>query len=140
MKPEFWQRVEDLYHAALRLDPAARPSFVEQACAGDEDLRREVASLLSYDDRAAGFMNNPVMRIDPAQTPANEVVAGDSGQDHPSLMPPRIGSYEMLESIGKGGMGEVYLALDRRLGRKVAIKFLPDGGDGEEERRVRFDG
>ncbi len=133
MKPEMWRRVEELYHAALQLEPAARSAFLDESCAGDETVRREVESLLTFDVPAAGFMKVPALEIE-----AGHRAGGDSSAA-PFPMPSQIGPYKLLESIGKGGMGEVYLALDQRLGRKVAIKLLPDIPNGDDARIERFE-
>ena len=139
MKPEMWRRVEELYHAALQLEPAARSSYVREACTGDEDLRREVESLLAYDDHAAGFMKIPALQIEARRMAGDEPADASSHREPLLPIPSQIGPYELIDSIGKGGMGEVYLALDRRLGRKVAIKLLPDLGNGCDERSGRFE-
>ena len=59
MKPERWRQVADLHSAALEFEPSARKSFLAEACAGDEDLRREVESLLTFDGKDAAFMESP---------------------------------------------------------------------------------
>lgn len=117
MNPERWQQVERIYHAALEQPSRERELFLEHACCGDDDLRREVQSLLSRTASAEPFFVEP----------AAAVVA-------PLLGPPtaleltgrRIGTYEVQATIGAGGMGVVYRALDTKLHRPVAIKFLSD--------------
>jgi serine/threonine-protein kinase len=61
--PEKWTHVEELFNAALELEPAARESFLAEACAGDEELRREVESLLAYEDKTAGFIQKPALEV-----------------------------------------------------------------------------
>ncbi len=111
MKPPNWPKVEELYHAALERQPARREAFVDQACGGDEELRREVQSLLGYERDAERLLEQPAAS---AATQKLAVVRGT-----------RLGPYEVIEPIGAGGMGEVYRARDTRLGREVAIKVLP---------------
>jgi hypothetical protein len=61
--PERWQQIEELYHAALEREPESRAAFLDEACAGDEEMRREVASLLGYDDKPASFIEAPVLEV-----------------------------------------------------------------------------
>ena len=117
MEAERWQQVERLYHSTLEKPAGERAAFLADACAGDEELRREVESLLAHEDEAAGFMESPALDV------AARMVAED--QDAAVVAGERIHQYEVLSRLGAGGMGEVYLAEDTRLGRRVALKFLP---------------
>jgi TolB-like protein/Tfp pilus assembly protein PilF len=116
MKPKPWTRVEELYHAALERAPGEREAFLEGACGGDEELLREVKSLLGYEGEAKRFLEERVTEV------ATRAV---SAARSPSLLGRRIQSYEILSLLGAGGMGEVYLARDTRLDRQVALKVLP---------------
>jgi eukaryotic-like serine/threonine-protein kinase len=118
MKPEQWQRVERLYHAALERGAEERAAFLTEVCAGDEGLRREVESLLSYEDQAEDFIGSPALEV------AAKIMADEQSATVP--IPQTINQYQIISALGAGGMGEVYLAQDTRLNRKVALKFLPE--------------
>jgi serine/threonine protein kinase len=136
---ERWHQVETLYHEALEQDSGARAAFLSQACAGDEELLREVETLLSYDKRAKGFIERPAFEL-AAKAIAAETPAEELSEEANQLPPPRqIGPYQLLSLLGKGGMGEVHLALDTRLNRKVAIKLLPAEFTADAERVRRFE-
>jgi serine/threonine protein kinase len=130
MNSDQWQRVETLYHAALEQEQDARVPFLTDTCS-DEQVRLEVAALLNYDTRAKSFMEMPAFK----QTA--KALAADSDPEM-SLAPKDIGPYRLLAPIGQGGMGQVYLALDSRLNRKVAIKLLPTALSSDPERARRF--
>ncbi len=132
--PEKWKQVEELFNAALELEPAAREPFLVEACAGDEELRREVESLLAYEDKTAGFIQKPALEV-----AANALAADAREADQPKTISQQIGAYRIIELLGKGGMGEVYLAIDPRLGRRVAIKLLPTEFTADAERVRRFE-
>ena len=120
MKPERWQRIERLYHAALERDSAQRTSFLAEACADDTTLRGEVEVLLAANDQASGFLTSASQASSAVQV----------GQE--------FDRYKILSRLGAGGMGEVFLAEDMKLGRKVAIKFLSDKALANDMARKRL--
>jgi len=130
MKPERWQQIEQLYHAALERRAEERAIFLAEVCGGDEALRREVAVLLAADARAEQFIETPPSHLAAdwlTQSPSHL----DAGQ--------QLSHYWILSLLGAGGMGEVYLAQDVRLKRKIALKLLPAKFTQDEERVRRFE-
>jgi serine/threonine protein kinase len=120
-----WDRVKELFHAALGREPHDRPAFLRDACGDDRALRNEVESLLDAHQRAGSFAERP------SGASAAFTLALSRGA--------RIGSYELAERLGAGGMGEVSRARDMQLGRDVAIKVLPAAFLADRERLTRFE-
>src|SRR5262249_3420945 len=116
MSTDRWPEIEELFHAALKLEESQRATFLDQACQGDEGLRQEIESLLASDAQAADFIESPA-----AELMARSMTDADSS----SLTGQQLGTYQILSLLGAGGMGEVYKARDTRLNRTVAIKILP---------------
>jgi len=130
MKPDRWQQIDRLLDPALELDAEERAAFLDEACAGDAELRAEVESLLAAHEQAGSFIEAPAMDAAARLSIAdNETLA--AGQT--------IGHYEIRAYIGAGGMGEVYLAQDIRLKRSVALKLLPAAFAAEQNRLRRFE-
>ena len=130
MSPERYQQACKLYHAALDVEPQARSAFLDGACGEDQELRRELESLLEAHDKAGNYFAAPAMEV------AADLLAAHRGQ---SLVGRGLSHYRVLSLIGAGGMGEVYLAEDTRLGRKVALKLLPAAFTGNPDRVRRFE-
>jgi eukaryotic-like serine/threonine-protein kinase len=101
MTPERWKQIDQLLDSALQQVAGQRAAFLEKACAGDEELRREVESLLAHKEQAEDFIEVPAL-----EGSAKGLAAGQSR----SLVGRQIGSYQVLSLLGAGGMGEVYRA------------------------------
>src|SRR6187401_126628 len=129
MKPERWKQVNDLFQSAVERAPGERAAFLDESCYGDEGIRREVESLLTSHERAENFIELPAFEVAP------ELVTNDKAG---ALVGKLIGHYRIESLIGVGGMGEVYLARDERLGRKAALKLLPDSLTTDETQLSRF--
>src|SRR5437763_2101055 len=129
MKAERWKQVNDLFQSAVERAPAERAAFLDEACRGDESLRREVGSLLTSHERSENFIELPAFEVAP------ELVTSERTN---TLVGKLIGHYRIESLVGVGGMGEVYLARDERLGRKAALKLLPDSLTTDETQLSRF--
>jgi len=129
MKPERWQQLKQIFQSALERDPAERSAFLNQACGDDPALRSEVESLISSHDQAGDSIEEM------AAEAATEMLSADRTD---SIVGKQIGRYQVLSHIGRGGMGEVFLAQDTSLGRKVALKLLRAEFTGDEDRLHRF--
>jgi serine/threonine protein kinase len=124
-----WENLKEIFHAALSLHPGERPSYLQQACNGDAELRKAVESLLKSHEETNHFVDTPAyqaaaeMLVDDADFKANQIV----------------GHYRIISLLGEGGMGTVYLAEDTKLHRRVALKFLSRKFTQDEERLRRFE-
>jgi eukaryotic-like serine/threonine-protein kinase len=122
--------IEEIYHAALELPENKRQAFLNQKCGDDDELRREVDSLLGFDDQAKAFIETPPDDL------AAALFANRAGHD---ILGKRLDHYHVISQLGSGGMGEVFLAEDTKLGRKVALKLLPAQFASDRERKLRFE-
>ncbi|HXI90959.1 MAG TPA: serine/threonine-protein kinase, partial [Blastocatellia bacterium] len=131
MTPERWKQIDHLAQSALERRGDQRPAFLDAACAGDDALRHEVESQIAYQQQASKFLEEPAFKH------AAEVIA-DSQTESNSMEGRTISHYSILRKLGAGGMGEVYLAQDTTLSRKVAIKFLSENSVAGEQSRKRL--
>src|SRR6266850_3023336 len=129
MSPERYQQISKLYHHVLEMEPGERGPFLAQACGEDQALRNEVESLVSSHDKPAGFLDNGAL-VAAANLLVDTDVEFSVGQ--------RIHHYEIVAPLGAGGMGEVFLADDKKMGRKVALKLLPAHFTQDPQRVRRF--
>jgi hypothetical protein len=132
MTPERWRQIEDLFHAALERKSALRDEFLARSCAGDEELRTEVESLLAQNLSKPNLLERPAWHAGATEPIVGNGVAAMLTRG--SLVGCTLGCYQVLSPLGAGGMGEVYLAHDARLGRNVAIKLLPQEYGFDPER------
>jgi serine/threonine protein kinase len=125
LTPERWAQIEELFHRAAECEPEHRLALLDRACIDDPELRREVEALLSYQESAGDHLK---AAVDFGLAAAGFSLAGET-----------ISHYRILDSLGEGGMGLVYRAEDIKLGRRVALKFLPDHSAKDPAALGRFE-
>ncbi len=123
MEKERWEKAKDIFEQAMKIAPAARVKFLDEVCFEDKTVRREVEELLNSFDETASFLETPAVSLKQNKLENGQI----------------LGHYEILEPIGAGGMGEVFLAKDRRLKRRVALKLLPAEFTEDKEKLLRFE-
>ncbi len=126
-----WKEIEVIYQAAVDKAEDQRRVYLDQACADDADLRSEVEALLAFHESQGAGLEVPALeQVQVVQAYRKAASGRLAGQ--------RLGSYEVVTLLGKGGMGEVYLARDPRMDRQVALKVLPVEVTEDPERLKRF--
>src|SRR5215475_3454636 len=127
MNPDRWRQIADVYESALDCEPAARKSFLAEACREDADLRREVESLLAQE-------HTPLV-VDHEMLTVAAAVLDDVSRLEPGTA---LGPYCVKALLGAGGMGEVYRARDTKLNRDIALKVLPESFTRDPDRLARL--
>ncbi|MCA1626390.1 MAG: protein kinase [Acidobacteria bacterium] len=130
MTPERWQHLKPLFHSALEQQPRERAAFLNQACAGDAQLRAELESLIAAHEQSGEFLDAPAYAVAATLLVGDLLTGLAVGQS--------LGHYEIVGWLGAGGMGEVYLAKDKKLDRQVAIKILNEKFSQHEANLRRF--
>jgi tetratricopeptide (TPR) repeat protein/TolB-like protein len=154
MNPERWNQLEALFHEALTLPAAQRAAFVQLACNGEDALRDELLALLVKDAEAEArrFIATPALQIAPATTDALHAAETTAPHEpaaetddiprapetNPQNQARQLDQYRLLDLLGRGGMGEVYLAEDTQLGKRVAIKLLSAAFSQDAQHIGRF--
>ncbi|HSE23940.1 MAG TPA: serine/threonine-protein kinase, partial [Pyrinomonadaceae bacterium] len=129
MSDEYWDRLQELFYAVTALEPAERVAYLDQTCRGDESMRRRIESLLESHDQRNLFIDSPAYQA------AAEMLVQDLSLKAGQL----ISHYRILSLLGQGGMGQIYLAEDTKLKRKVSLKFLSPKFAEDRERVLRFE-
>jgi serine/threonine protein kinase len=128
VNPDRWKRINEVFHAARDRTPSEREAYLDEVCATDADLRSEVSSLLAA-HAASSLFDRPAYESAP-------VLLGEDADDR--LLGQSLGPYRVISTLGRGGMGVVYLGQDTRLQRPVAIKALPSECTGDDRFRARL--
>jgi Tol biopolymer transport system component/serine/threonine protein kinase len=130
MNPERWQQASRILESVIERAAEQRGAYLDEVCANDDELRQEVESLLAASERAGSLLDSPAMEM------AAPLLVNDSIQ---SMLGQSIGRYKIISALGAGGMGDVYLAHDASLGRKIALKLLPAHFTTDKDRLRRFE-
>jgi serine/threonine protein kinase/tetratricopeptide (TPR) repeat protein len=130
MEQQRWRQIEQLYHSAKERDPDRRHAYLTEVCRGDEDLRREIESLLAQDTSRDCVLDRPAAELIGDSTASQFAAATHLGPDRLDPFVPGTllgGRFRIIRAAGAGGMGIVYEALDEKLNQRVALKGAKPG-------------